>query len=193
MSFNELIIVDDTNLSLFYNEDCAISIYINDVYCQPLFISESRAVYKIEKSLDYCKIKLSKEDIWKHDDRTDRVFLGMFSTDIVWGNSLETANLPFYIDSLIDLSQKEIMTYTINLSSLIKVEDKSLASWKKFSNIQIFILSIVIFIIGLILSAVINKAFILFIFSFAVTSVCLTYVLTKRRNKVFKMLAQFLI
>ena len=150
--------------------------------------------YEINLKKNIVDIQLLKEDIWETKKTLNSFFLILYVLDLVFGNLSESNNLPFSINHRLKLTTTDLGSdRQIFLSNIVKVNHKSLKRWTRYSIFQCSLVSIFIFIIGLILSFIFNGwVKIAFLTGIAVLSIWIYKLVDKKRKKLLKVLQTFL-
>ncbi len=94
-------------------------------------------------------IEIIKEDIWVSNEPYSILFFIPYMFDLVFGNMSEPENLPLMIGYK-GLLNKD--NSTVYLSKIISINQNSLLRWSKYSSIQCHFVSILVLIIGILLS-----------------------------------------
>ena len=89
--------------------------------------------YEFEASEGDC-IRICKENKWMQDDKSNIAFMLIFSLDLVWGNIMESDNLPIGADFQKELAQ-ENQIY-LNDYDFLTTTDDSIKYWVKGAYIQ---------------------------------------------------------
>lgn len=98
-------------------------------------------------------IEIVKEDIWASNEPYSTLFFIPYTFDLVFGNMSDAENLPLTI------SYKGILNEdnsTVYLSKIIGINQNSLRRWSKYASIQCHFVSILVLILGVLLSFIFN-------------------------------------
>lgn len=181
----KLEVVNDTEL------DISCDIAVNNTHY--VYESNNPSVsYEINPSKGMVNIQLFKEDIWKPKNILNMFVLLLYALDFVFGNLSESSNLPFSINHNLFLTTDLDTNPKIFLSNIVKVDPDSLKLWTKYSIFQCSMVTILVFIIGVILSFIFNGWIkIVFLTGTAVLSVGMYMLLNKKRKAILKVLYMY--
>lgn len=180
-------IVNDIGIDIEYNMS------IDGEYKQGLNSKKSKIYnYDVTESKTNVEINVFKEDIWENKHWVNVFFLIIYSIDIVFGNLMESENMPFSINYSERLSIND-KDYKILLSHIILVKEDNLLLWKKISTVQIISILLMIFLIMLLLgiSLLAHYKVILLLVTILVEGI-LFILMKMQREKCFMILKKFI-
>jgi len=117
-----------------------------NVYCgkkQQKMLTKSKSEYYYH---DGQTLMLIKNNPWEAYDQGTKIFMWLFTMDIVFGNVFDCENLPFSIDLCVN-GDKEVDLCEIAISDSCSIE-----RWIRAAKKQMFLVSMLIFIIGMLVA-----------------------------------------
>lgn len=159
-----------------------------------LYRSSNKSVFYELNYKESFTIRMLKENIWEKKGKFNSFFLKLYSLDLTFGNLSDSENLPYSIDKQITIENPvSALNQTIFLSDIVKVEKESLYQWKKNSFLQSIWVSLLIVIIGIILSFIF-ESWIKIIFLIIITNlaVVICLLINNKRKKLFNILKTFM-
>lgn len=92
-------------------------------------------------------VKIKKENKWIPESKINTVFMFLYALDLVWGNIMESDNLPIGADTQIELSQNN----EIHLSNILNTTSNGIKRWTKGAYLQYFMVFIVILFVSFVI------------------------------------------
>ena len=179
-------IINDTSLN--------ISCYVTSDDKRYFYESgEKNALYDFD-SLKTAVIRIFKEDIWDFRQRVSTFMFIIHIFDWISGCLAESGNLPFSIDYWLPSEAWNTDPHVnVLLSEIVRVDGESLARWSKYSAIQCVAMTMVMIIIGCLLSLIFNG------WGRIAFAVCVTFIsvavfikINSRRKKLFQLLKVYI-
>ena len=85
---------------------------------------------------------MTKNNPWKENDEGNKIFMWLFTMDIVFGNAFDCENLPFSVDLSVN-EDKEVDLCEIAISDSYSIE-----RWSRAAKKQMILISMLMFAIG---------------------------------------------
>lgn len=92
-------------------------------------------------------VKIKKENKWAMESKINTAFMFLFVLDLVWGNVMESDNLPIGADTQIELLQNN----EIHLSNILNTTSNGIKRWTKGAYLQYFMVFIVILFVSFVI------------------------------------------
>lgn len=164
-------------------------IYSNDE--KPIFISLKKGnTHTI--TLNTKDFVIKKEDVWGNDGDVNLFLLLFYSLDLIFGNMVDSVNLPYYIDEKININDFAEGKGEICLSKIMKVKENSINKWKLVTTVQQLFCCFLLLCIGIFLSFLFNGLYQMIFIAF--TSLLCIYLYRKlciKKEKLYEYLKQF--
>lgn len=135
--------VKQYKLKIFNDLDLPIKydVLIDGKLCKGV-VHNGISLYEFESHEGRC-IQIQKENEWGKESKLNTAFMFLFVLDLVWGNVMESENLPLGTDIRIELSQET----EIQLSNILIATTSGIKRWIKGTYIQyLMVLVVVLFI-----------------------------------------------
>ena len=87
-------------------------------------------------------LTMTKNNPWKENDEGNKIFMWLFTMDIVFGNAFDCENLPFSVDLSVN-EDKEVDLCEIAISDSYSIE-----RWSRAAKKQMILISMLMFAIG---------------------------------------------
>ena len=168
--------------------DVDLQVYFDDQLSEGIR-KGNKLQYTCQSEQEIVCLRILKEDEWNCKTILEKIMQGIISTDIVFGNTMENAHLPVFINYSRSLQSSGATSEFIKLSELVQLNSASLNLWKKCMCFQL------LFVILLIIAvfAIIGLAFSSWLIAFAALPVSSMFaILVYRRGvKLYKILKSF--
>lgn len=129
--------------------------YIYSDNKKPIFISlKKENAHTI--TLNTKDFIIQKEDIWENKGDLNLFLLLFYSLDLIFGNMVDSINLPYYINEKININNFAEGKKEIRLSEIIKVKENSINKWKLVTTVQQLFCCFLLLCIGIALSFLFN-------------------------------------
>lgn len=92
-------------------------------------------------------VKIKKENKWATESKINAAFMFLFVLDLIWGNIMESDNLPIGADTQIELSQNN----EIHLSNILNTTSDGINRWTKGAYLQYFMVFIAILFVSFVI------------------------------------------
>ena len=136
---------------------------------------------------------IQKEDIWENKGNVNLFLLLLYSLDLIFGNMVDSINLPYYINEKININNFAGGKKEIRLSEIIKVKENSINKWKLLTTVQQLFCCFLLLCIGIALSFLFNGLYqMIFIVLTSLLCIYLYRKLCIQKEKLFVYLKQFL-
>ena len=158
-----------------------------------LYKNSNKSEFYELSSQDEVTVRMFKENIWKQTGKLNYFFLKLYSLDLIFGNLAESENMPFSIDSQITVSNSEpVLNQKILLSDIVQVDNNCLFRWRKNSRLQNVTVSLMIVIIGVILSFIFESWIkLFFLIGISILTGGVWILLNNKMKKLFNILKSF--
>ena len=176
-------IINDTGLNIACNIKAGAGVFN---YCH----GEGTVSYDIDSD-SKADIEIVKEDIWASNEPHSILFFIPYMFDLVFGNMSDAENLPLTI------SYKGILNEdnsTVYLSKIISINQNSLRRWSKYSSIQCHFASILVLIIGILLSFIFQGwTQVLFVLTSVILAVIILVLVLPKKKALFNCMKKLMI
>lgn len=176
-------IINDTQIN---NE---FYIYSDDK--KPMFISLKKG-NEHTITLNTKDFVIKKEDVWGNNGDGNLFLLLIYSLDLIFGNMVDSVNLPYYINEKININNFAEGKEEICLSEIMNVKDNSINKWKFVTKVQQLFCCFLMLCIGIALSFLLNGLYQMILIG--LTSLLCVYLYRKlyiQKEKLYEYLKQF--
>lgn len=128
-----------------------VEFYLKYASSKPIYVIIKKGCsYSVEKTEK--ELLVEKEDIWDSKHPLNFLMSVLYSFDLIFGNMMESVNLPYAIDFSVSTYNEKEASRKIFLSKVLVVKVNNIRMWKYISTVQMYIICILILLLGAALS-----------------------------------------
>ncbi len=139
------------NCTIVNDTDLDVGFFLNREGEKPEYV-ELKANRRVPVQTNGAGFELCKENIWQPDGGLRRLFLAVYTLDLIFGfceNLSDSENLPFSISCRVE---PDADTREVCLSKLLRIDPASLKLWNRIGALQICLIVLLCAVAELLLS-----------------------------------------